>query len=77
MSWSLACVSMLSACNFPKLSGEPGIEPIQAPPQLVDVLKLQPQTTTLVTELAGRVRPSTIAEVRPQVDGIVFKREFR
>jgi membrane fusion protein, multidrug efflux system len=73
----LICIFMLSGCNFSKSSEDTKKTQIQAPIQVVDVLELQPQTATLVTELTGRVRAITIAEVRPQVDGIVLKREFR
>ena len=40
------------------------------------MLELQPRSLTLSTELSGRVSPFTIAEVRPQVDGIVLERKF-
>lgn len=73
----LASVFSLSACNSSQATMDAEVMPEQAPPQAVDVLTLTPQTITLSTELAGRVSPFTIAEVRPQVDGIVLKREFR
>ncbi len=42
----------------------------------VGVVTLQPQKVTLYTELAGRTAPYLIAEVRPQVGGIIQKRLF-
>lgn len=53
----------------------------QAPPQApavgqVTVVTLQPETVTLTRELPGRVNPFLVAEVRPQVGGIVEKRLF-
>lgn len=42
----------------------------------VGVLTIQPQAVTLSTELAGRTSAYLIAEVRPQVNGIVKARAF-
>lgn len=42
----------------------------------VTVVTLKPQTITLTRELPGRTSASLIAEVRPQVNGIVEKRLF-
>jgi membrane fusion protein, multidrug efflux system len=63
----------LTAC------GEP---PHGAPPQLsgppeVEVQTVTPQTLALKTELPGRTVPYQIAEVRPQVTGIVKTRDFK
>jgi membrane fusion protein (multidrug efflux system) len=49
--------------------------PPQGPPE-VGVLTVQPQRVSLTTELSGRTSPQQIAEVRPQVGGIVQKRLF-
>ncbi len=40
------------------------------------VLTVKPQPVTLTTELPGRTVPYLIAEVRPQVGGIVQTRQF-
>lgn len=56
-----------------------GKQAATAPPpaaQAVTVVTLKPQTVTLTRELPGRVNAYLIAEVRPQVDGIVKKRLF-
>ena len=45
------------------------------PPE-VGVIIVQPQRVTLTTELAGRTSAHLIAEVRPQVGGIIQKRLF-
>lgn len=45
-------------------------------PVPVTVVTLQPQTVTLTRELPGRVSPFLVAEVRPQVNGIVARRLF-
>lgn len=66
----LASTSLVAAC---------GSE--QAPPQgpgavPVTVVTLAPQTITLTRELPGRTQAFLVAEVRPQVDGIVKERLF-
>lgn len=51
-----------------------------APPQMgppeVGVITVQPQRVALTTELSGRTSAQLVAEVRPQVSGIVQKRVF-
>ncbi len=65
----LALAVTLAAC-----SGD------QAPPQTrtaaVTVVTMKPETTTLTRELPGRTSAFQVAEVRPQVTGIVQKRLF-
>lgn len=51
-------------------------QPPQGGPIEVDVVTLQPQPVTLMVELPGRTSPFRIAEVRPQVGGIIQKRLF-
>ncbi|HOL05913.1 MAG TPA: efflux RND transporter periplasmic adaptor subunit [Syntrophorhabdaceae bacterium] len=50
--------------------------PPQAGPPEVSVIKIVPEKITLTTELPGRVSSYRIAEVRPQVSGIIQKRLF-
>jgi len=50
--------------------------PPQAGPPEVSVIKIVPEKITLTTELPGRVSSYRIAEVRPQVSGIIQKRFF-
>ena len=62
---------LLAACG----KSEP--PPAAAPPAMeVGVVTLQPQTVTLTRELPGRTSPYLVAEVRPQVSGIVKARLF-
>jgi len=49
--------------------------PPSAPPE-VGVITVQPQAVTLTSELSGRTAPCQVAEVRPQVTGIIQKRLF-
>jgi len=64
---------LLAACggNDNKAAGK-------APPPApkVSVLTIAPRSVTLSTELAGRTTPYVVAEVRPQVRGIVKERLF-
>jgi len=45
-------------------------------PQVVGVVVVQPQKASFATELPGRVTPPLVAEVRPQVRGLVKSRNF-
>lgn len=66
----LAILPMLAACH--RQTGAPqGFGPLQ-----VTVVTLHPQTVTLVRELPGRSSAYVVAEVRPQVNGIVAQRLF-
>jgi membrane fusion protein (multidrug efflux system) len=62
---------MLAGCG--KKQG--GVPPQAGPPE-VGVMAVQPQRVVLTTELPGRTSPFLIAEVRPQVSGIIQKRVF-
>lgn len=63
---------LLAACGQPP--GMPTAGPQQTPQ--VSVLTLQPQRLALTTELPGRFSPTQIAEVRPQVTGLIQQRAF-
>jgi membrane fusion protein (multidrug efflux system) len=43
----------------------------------VAVITVAPQKVELTTELPGRTSPYLVAEIRPQVNGIIKKRQFR
>jgi membrane fusion protein (multidrug efflux system) len=46
------------------------------PPREVAVVTVQPEPVVLTTELPGRVSASLVADVRPQVSGIIKERRF-
>lgn len=50
--------------------------PPQAVAPEVAVLTIQPQQVLLTTELPGRTAPYMVAEIRPQVSGLIQKRLF-
>jgi membrane fusion protein (multidrug efflux system) len=64
-------VSLLAACGSSGHGGQ-----MQMPPAEVTVVKLTAQPVTLTRELPGRTNPFLVAEVRPQVTGIVKRRLF-
>lgn len=64
----IALAILLSACD--------GKAPPTLPPAAVTVVTLKSESVTLTRELPGRVTSSRVAEVRPQVTGIVQQRLF-
>ncbi|WP_271408776.1 efflux RND transporter periplasmic adaptor subunit [Pseudomonas sp. Q1-7] len=74
-----AFAALVSAIVLATL-GLTGCQEASAPPPAqtpkVGVVTLQPQSFTLTTELPGRTSAYRIAEVRPQVNGIIQKRLF-
>ncbi len=64
-----------AACGRPEAASTAA--PAAPPPTEVAVVSVSPQSVALKTELPGRTSPFGIAEVRPQVNGIIQKRLFR
>ncbi|WP_049974299.1 efflux RND transporter periplasmic adaptor subunit [Azospirillum sp. B4] len=56
--------------------GEKKQAPPAPGPMSVGVVTMQPQPVTLSTELTGRTSAFRVAEVRPQVSGVILKRLF-
>lgn len=67
---AVALASLLSGCSKKE---EAAAAP---PPPQVGVVTLKTQAYTLTTELPGRTTAFRVAEVRPQVNGIILKRLF-
>ncbi len=70
---ALLIAALLSACSGPAQPPEQTTE-IQAP--LVSVLPVKAESLTVWDELPGRVSALRIAEIRPQVSGLIVKRLF-
>lgn len=68
---ALAAGLALTGCGKPQSAG-----PQKAAAQ-VGVVTVKAQSVSITTELPGRTSPYEIAEVRPQVGGIVLQRLFR
>jgi membrane fusion protein (multidrug efflux system) len=69
-SLCLVCSAALAACS----SGKTAV-PANPPPE-VGVVTLHPQPVTITTDLPGRLAAYRVAEVRPQVSGVIVKRLF-
>jgi membrane fusion protein (multidrug efflux system) len=69
-SLCLVCTAVLAACSSGKAAAPPN------PPPEVGVVTLHPQPVTITTDLPGRLAAYRIAEVRPQVSGVIVKRLF-
>jgi membrane fusion protein (multidrug efflux system) len=67
---TLAAVALAAVgCSKPQAAAPPMRE--------VGYVTMEAQPVTLTTELAGRTNPHAVAEVRPQVSGIILKRLFK
>jgi len=74
LRWSMAVLSstlLLTGCESQK-QGPPSPRPAPA----VSTITVQPQKLMLTTQLPGRTSAYRIAEIRPQVSGIIQKRLF-
>ena len=69
---AVALATLLSGCN----KEEAAPQQAQQAPQ-VGVVTIKAQPYTLTTELPGRTTAYRVAEVRPQVNGIILKRLFK
>lgn len=69
---ALLLAALLAACNSEKAAAPPPQPQLQ-----VSVVTLHPQPVAITAELPGRVSASLIAEIRPQVNGIIKSRLFR
>jgi membrane fusion protein (multidrug efflux system) len=66
----LLCSAALAACSSGKTAAPPKL-----PPE-VGVMTLHPHPVTITTDLPGRTVAYRVAEVRPQVSGVILKRLF-
>lgn len=69
----LAGMLVMTGCEKKPSAG--GSSPTGNQPE-VGVVVISPEPVTLTEELSGRVSPHLLAEVRPQVEGIILKRFF-
>lgn len=68
-----ATAMMLSGCGERNATGN---APKSVTPE-VAVVTVQPRQVVLTTELPGRTSPYMVAEIRPQVSGLIQKRQFQ
>ncbi|MDP9902967.1 efflux RND transporter periplasmic adaptor subunit [Variovorax ginsengisoli] len=67
---------LAAGCSRTEGNGQAGQAKAAPPPKEVGVVTLKSERATFVTELSGRTVAPVIAEIRPQVGGIVQKRLF-
>ena len=70
LTFVVALLALAACGKAPQAGGPPA-----GPPE-VAVVAVQPQRVALTVELPGRTSPCLVAEVRPQVGGIIQKRFF-
>ena len=77
-AWDVTRWVVAAAASLAVLGCESGAKqaPQPAPRPAVTVVTLRPTRVSLTTELPGRVSAYRIAEVRPQVSGLLLKRLF-
>lgn len=68
---AMLLMTMLSGCD-----NKPAAAAAPSTPQ-VTVVTLKPKSVNLTSDLPGRTSAYRMAEVRPQVDGIILKRLFK
>lgn len=77
MHWKVACRTGALVLAVALLAGcAKKAPPPPPPPPAVKVITLTPQTVSLTTDLPGRTVPYKVAEIRPQVSGVIQKRMF-
>jgi len=67
----LSTLAMITGCDRPQKAGPPPRTPEVA------VERVEPQQLMLTTELPGRTSACRVAQIRPQVSGLILKRLFK
>lgn len=77
-NYRIKLIAIVGSLLLGLISGGCDRQKAQSPPPIVEVsvITLKPQKVMLTTELPGRTSAYLIAEVRPQVGGIIQKRLF-
>jgi membrane fusion protein (multidrug efflux system) len=75
--FSSASLALAAAAGLAGCSPSAAPAPAAPPAPQVGVVTIQPRQVALQTVLPGRTAPTLIAEVRPQVTGLVKERNFR
>ena len=72
--YAVVALSVVAALSLAGCKGE--APSAQRGPQEVGVVTVELSTPVMTTELAGRTSAYQVAEVRPQISGIIQKRTF-
>jgi len=73
----LAAAALLAVCSLAGCQNSGAKAPGPAGPPEVAVVEMKPERIAITTELPGRTSAYLIAEVRPQVSGIIQQRFFK
>lgn len=76
LSAALTVALALGACGKSQAPAG-GMPPGAGGPPEVGVVTLAPETVAITSELAGRTSANVVAEIRPQIGGIIQQRAFR
>ncbi len=74
--WSVALLAVLTGVWLAACNPHRGEAPPSGTPE-VGVVTARPQKVVLTTELPGRTSSFRVAEIRPQVSGLILKRLFK
>jgi membrane fusion protein (multidrug efflux system) len=76
LKMSIVSVALLTGLLLLGCDNQTKSSPPRPVPE-VTVVTVQPQKVVLTNELPGRTSPCRVAEIRPQVSGLILKRLFR
>ena len=71
---SLFATATLTACSDD--NSAQGQQGQQRPAPAVEIMTVQPQAVEVSTQLPGRTSAYRVAQVRPQVSGVLLERKF-
>ena len=74
---ALSFATLLAACDREQQQGPQGMQGGERPPPSVAYVVTTSQALPVITEVPGRTAPYLIAEVRPQVTGLITQRPFK
>ncbi|MGA2936467.1 MAG: biotin/lipoyl-binding protein [Syntrophobacteraceae bacterium] len=77
MNHGKCLVALMALASFVLPGGCQKQQAAPAPVPEVITVAIQPQQVELTTELPGRTSVYRVSEIRPQVNGIIQKRQFR
>jgi membrane fusion protein (multidrug efflux system) len=76
LKWAVVLIAVASGLLLGGCQRVDGQQAVSAPVPEVATVTVQPQKVELTTELPGRACACLVAEIRPQVNGIIQKRLF-
>ncbi|MFZ2447428.1 MAG: efflux RND transporter periplasmic adaptor subunit [Syntrophobacteraceae bacterium] len=77
MRWTIVLMALSSFLPLGGCDSGHGQQAAQAPIPEVATVTIEPRQIELTTEMPGRTSPYLVAEIRPQVNGIIQKRLFK